>query len=194
MNKKFAIIVAAAFAACSSTFAPVQAQTGADEARMEEQREALAPLVSMLQGHWRGTAETRTPAGAASLIQTERVGPMLDGTIVVIEGRGHAADGTMPFNAFAVVSFDPDKDEYRIRSWANGRGGDFPLWLTDTGFRWEIPAGPATIRYVATVEGNSWREIGTYEREDMEPMTIVDMTLEKIGETEWPLEGAVLPE
>ena len=188
--KPFPFIAVAAFAIA----APAYAQTAQDEARMAEQREAMAPLLERMAGHWRGTAETRGPGGSMVLTQTERVGPMLDGTIAVVEGRGHAGDGSLPFHAFAVISYDTDKDEHRIRSWANGRGGDFPLWPTETGFRWEVPAGPATIRYVATVDGRTWREVGTYEREGMEPMVFIEMNLERIDDSEWPEAGAVGPD
>lgn len=186
-------LAALALAFCTFT-APIAAQTPQEEARLAEQREALAPLLARIQGHWRGTAKVRTPEGETTLVQTERVGPMLGNTIAVIEGRGYAEDGSLPFNAFAVISFDPDDDQFRIRSWANGRGGDFPLWVTDTGFRWEIPAGPATVRYVAHIDENGWHEVGTYEREGMEPMTIVEMHLRKLENTQWPQSGAVEPE
>ena len=87
------------------------------------------------------------PSGEKHTItQTERVGPLLDGSVRLIEGRGYEADRTTTFNSLAVVSYDPAKDAFNLRSYAQGRTGDFVLTLTADGFTWEIPAGPMTIR------------------------------------------------
>jgi hypothetical protein len=85
--------------------AAVRAAGPADTALLDAQRKALAPL-SMIDGTWRGEAVVLQPNGERlRLVQTERVGPMLDGTLRVIEGRGYLPDGKLAFNAFAVVSF-----------------------------------------------------------------------------------------
>jgi hypothetical protein len=39
-----------------------------------------------------------------------------------------------------------------MRSYAQGRVGDFAFKPTADGFAWEIPAGPVTIRYTATIK------------------------------------------
>lgn len=53
------------------------------------QREALVPLAYM-DGVWRGSAWIMLPSGEKHIItQTERIGPFLDGSIKVIEGRGY---------------------------------------------------------------------------------------------------------
>ncbi|MEI6668452.1 MAG: hypothetical protein WCP29_09875 [Acidobacteriota bacterium] len=71
------------------------------------QREAPAAL-KFMDGVWRGTAWTMLPSGQRHTItQTERIGPMLDGSIKVIEGRGYDPDGTVTFNAFGTISFNP---------------------------------------------------------------------------------------
>jgi len=36
----------------------------------------------------------------------------------------------------------------------------FDLRLTSDGYVWEIPAGPATIRYTAVIKNGAWREVG----------------------------------
>ena len=41
------------------------------------------------------------------MIQTERIGPFLDGSVRVIEGRGYAADGAVASTRFGIISFDP---------------------------------------------------------------------------------------
>jgi hypothetical protein len=158
-----------------------------------EQRAALDRL-SFLDGEWRGTATINSPQGRQTLTQTERVGPMLGGSIRVIEGRGYTADGSTAFNAMAIVSWDAQRGAYGFRSYAQGYQGDYPFELTDTGFRWQVPAGPgAAIQYVATVEGNRWHEVGSYVRDGQPPMPYFEMTLTRIGDTGWPAEGAVAP-
>ena len=185
----FACTLAGSLAFATSALA----QTAMDAERIDSQREALAPLLERMAGEWRGTAEVRSTQGAMSLVQTERVGPMLDGSVIVVEGAGYAEDGSRPFNAFAVIAYDPGSETYSIRSFANGRYGEYPLWPTEDGFRWEIEAGPATIRYVATVDGETWHEVGTYEREGAPPTTFIEMHLTRIGDSDWPAGGAVEP-
>ena len=114
----------------------------------------------MMDGVWRGPAWTMLPTGKHEVTQTERIGPFLDGQVKVIEGRGYNADGTVGFNAFGTVSFDPAKKEYTLHSYALGRVGDFKLTPTADGYVWEIPAGPMTIRYTATIKDGAWKEVG----------------------------------
>ncbi|MFX8852434.1 hypothetical protein ABTM75_19045, partial [Acinetobacter baumannii] len=94
-----------------------------------------------------------------TVTQTERSGPLLDGSIHVVEGRGYNPDGSTGFNALGIISYDPDKDAYSMRSYAMGRAGDFPMTLTPTGAVWTIPAGPATLRYTITAKDGVWHEV-----------------------------------
>src|SRR5437762_10690642 len=85
------------------------------------QREAMAPL-SFMDGVWRGPAWTILPSGEKhNITQTERIGPFLDGSIKVIEGRGYNADGTVGFNAFGIISYDPATHAYNLHSHAMGQ-------------------------------------------------------------------------
>src|SRR6266536_6186396 len=76
------------------------------------QRDAMAPLAFM-DGVWRGPAWTILPSGEKhNIIQTERIGPFLDGSVKVIEGRGYEPDGKVTFNAFGTISYNPAKKTY----------------------------------------------------------------------------------
>jgi hypothetical protein len=75
-----------------------------------------------------------------TVIQTERVGPFLDGSIRVIEGRGYDADGKVSFNAFGTISYDSAPGAYSMHSHARGYVGDFVFKPTADGFVWESPA------------------------------------------------------
>ena len=151
------------------------------------QREALAKLAFM-DGVWRGPATTVEPGRGETheITQTERVGPMLDGAVKVIEGRGYAADGSVAFNALGIVSYDPGKQAYTMRSYAMGNAGDFALTPTADGFTWEIPAGLMTIRYSAVIKDGTWHEVGDRIMPGSEPVRFFEMTLTRVGDTTWP--------
>lgn len=162
-------------------------------AAVAAQKEALAKL-SFLDGLWRGPAWTISPSGEKHTVtQTERVGPFLDGAVRVIEGLGYEADGRVAFNALGVISYNPATSAYSLRSYAMGRSGDYVLTLLADGVRWEIPAGPMTIRYTATVKDGTWHEVGERIVPGKEPVRFTELTLKRIGDTTWPAGGAVAP-
>lgn len=163
------------------------------EAMMDEQKTALAPL-AILDGTWRGPAKVYEGGRVIELTQTERVGPFLGGAVRVIEGRGFLPDGTLRFNAFAVISWLPMAKKYNFRSYAEGFERDFPIDIHPDGFTWSINAGPAgTIRYTAKVKDNVWTERGERVVEGQPPILIFEMALQRIGNTSWPDAGAVAP-
>lgn len=170
----------------AATPAPAQQ---ADPAVIATHRVAIDKLAWM-DGVWRGQATVRTPSGELRLTQTERVGPMLDGTVRVIEGKGYMADGRVGFNAFAVVSFDPRTNAYTFRSYTGGHSGNFPATVEANGYRWETPAGPnAVVRYHARLENGRWRETGERVVQGQAPQQFFDMTLTRVGDTSWPASG-----
>lgn len=162
-------------------------------ALLAAQREAMTALAS-LDGTWRGEAWTLLPNGERhTLTQTERVGPFLDGAVKVIEGKGFEADGSVSFNAFGIISYDPARKAYSLRSYAQGHAGDFVVTPTATGFTWEIPAGPAIIRYTATIENGVWHEVGDRIMPGQSPVRFMEMTLTRLADSDWPAAGAIAP-
>ena len=168
------------------------AQAPDDQARLAAQRAAMARLAWM-DGRWRGEAVTQLPSGPHRVTQTERIGPFLGGTIKLLEGRGFDR-GKVAFNAFGTVSFDPATGKYTLHSYAQGRSGDFPLTPTADGYVWEIPAGPMTIRYTATVTKGAWREIGERVIPGKPPVQFFEMNLRRLGDSDWPEAGAMKPQ
>jgi hypothetical protein len=152
--------------------------------------------LSFMRGIWAGHASGSTREGVHySVRQTERMGTMLGGDVVVIEGRGYNADNSTGFNAFAVVSWNPYTDKYEMRSYAQGFAGTFELKLTPGGYTWEIPSGPhAIVRFTATVTKDTWHEMGEYVAEGAAPVKNFEMTLKRTGDTDWPLGTPVAPE
>lgn len=174
--------------------APVMAQGAYDPApRIAAQKEAMRAF-DFLDGEWRGPAKTQLTDGSwHTITQTERVGSLLDGTVKVIEGRGYEADGGVSFNAFAVISYDPDRKAYSMRSYAAGRAGDYAIAPTAAGFTWDIPAGPnMTIHYEATVKDGVWTEVGTRVfKGGGEPVKFIELSVTRLGDTAWPAGGVV---
>jgi hypothetical protein len=177
-------------AAALSAAMPAMAQD-ANKAAIAEQQAAMQKLAWM-QGVWRGPGGGMNRSGPYKVTQTERIGPFLDGTLMVIEGKGYNPDGSIGFNAFGVISYDPATKRYTLSSHALGYSGDFALTPTDNGYVWEVPAGPgATIRYTATLAGGLWTETGDYVAGSQPPRRIFEMNLKRVGNSDWPLAGGV---
>lgn len=179
---------------CSSAPPPAQAQRPDPAAVIAAQRDAMKAL-SFMDGHWRGPAWTLLPGGGRhELLQTERVGPLLSGTIKLIEGRGYEADGRTGFNAFAVLSYDPRQQRYTMQSHAQGQSGSFTLTPTTNGFVWAIPTGGETlIRYTADIRDGEWFEVGERLVPGQPPLRVFEMRLRRLGDSAWPEAGAVPP-
>jgi hypothetical protein len=176
-----------------STFATqVSAQGRPDPATLiAAQRDAMVAFKNM-DGVWRGPAWTILPSGEKhNITQTERIGPFLDGSVKVLEGRGYDADGKVTFNAFGTISYNPATKGYTLHAHAMGNVGDFVIKPTADGYVWEIPAGPMTIRYTAVISGDNFKEVGDQIQSGKDPVRFFEMTLKRIGDTKWPAEGAV---
>src|SRR6478609_5581390 len=114
--------------------APALAQSPPDPAGRIAKQQAAMKALSWMDGVWRGPAVTTRPGGQKiTVTQTERSGPLLGGALHVVEGRGYNADGSTGFNALGIISYDPDKEAYSMRSYAMGQAGDFPMVLTPDG-------------------------------------------------------------
>lgn len=162
-------------------------------ALLAAERQAMAPLAFM-DGVWRGTAWNIEYSGQKhTLVQTERVGPFLEGAVKVVEGRGYDAEGSLAFNAFATISYNPTTKAYTMRSYAQGTVGDFSFTPTADGFVWEIPAGPMTIRYTAVIKDGTWNEVGDRLMPGKDPVRFYEANLARVGNSDWPAADAIGP-
>ena len=191
MNKivYFSLLFVFAFTVCPQRTFAQQLQDPA--VIIAAQREAMKRL-PMMDGHWRGPAWTILPSGEKHTItQTERIGPFLDGSVKVLEGKGFEPNGKVTFNAFGTISFNPSNGVYTLHSYAQGRVGDFVLTPIANGYVWEIPAGPVTIRYTATIKDGSWLEVGDRIAVGKEPVRFFEMNLKRVGDSDWPMAGSL---
>ena len=183
MRKTLLPLLAAIVAGSSTGFAQAPSDP---QVVIAAQREGMAPLAYM-NGVWRGPATVTLPSGQVHTVtQTERIGPFLDGSVKVIEGRGYEPDGKVGFNAFGIISYDPGSKKYTMRSYAQGYQGDFAITPTADGYTWEIPAGPMTIRYTAVVKDGKWREVGDRIIPGRPSVRFFEMNLVSVGDSDWP--------
>ena len=188
-------LVATAFAlALAAATLASNAQVPDPAPRIAAQKEAMAPLAYM-DGVWRGPATTTLPSGERrTIVQTERIGPFLGGTVKMMEGRGYRADGEVSFNALGILSYDIEKKGFWMRSYALGHSGDFAVTLRNDGFTWVIPQGAnARIVYTATVTRETWHEVGDRVVEGREPQRFFEMKLQRVGDTDWPAGNPIPP-
>jgi hypothetical protein len=165
-----------------------QADTGA----MTAQSAAMHKL-DWMHGKWRGEARMQMPgAGEKVVVHTERVGTLLDGTVTVIEGKSFDDAGKVPFNAFAVVSYDARTQSFSMQSYTGGRSGNVAMTVLDKGYSWEVPAGPnAKVQYRATYDGTTWTETGDFVANGQPPRPFFKMVLKRIGDSDWPMAGSM---
>jgi hypothetical protein len=184
-----ALMVALPMAVVGQTGSPQDPAT-----LMAQQRDAMTPL-AFLNGVWRGPAWIVLPSGEKiAFTQTERIGPFLDGSVKVIDGRGYGPDGKLIFNAFAILSYDSAQHSYSMRSYAQGHQGDFNFTPSANGYTWEIPAGPMTIRYTANVKDGVLHEVGERVLPSKPPIQFFEMNVRRVGDTDWPNAGAIGPQ
>lgn len=165
----------------------------ANPAAIAAQQAAMKKL-DWMKGRWRGPAVTQSAQGQHRVTQTERIGPFLDGTVMVMEGKGFRADRTPGFHAFGILSFDPRSGDYTLRSYAQGYSGTFKLVPNGNGYVWEVPAGPAmSTRYTANLHDGTWTEVGDRIVPGQPPQRFFQMDLTRVGDTDWPEAGAQTP-
>ena len=70
---------------------------------------------------------------------------------------------------------------------------DFAFAPTSDGYTWEIAAGPTTIRYTAVIKDGTLREVGDRIVPGRDPLRFFEMTLQRIGDSDWPSAGATGP-
>jgi hypothetical protein len=165
----------------------VVAAASVAQAGPAEDRKAAMAKFGFMRGVWAGPATGSNPDGSKYAVrQTERMGPMLGGDVVMVEGHGYKDDGSTGFNALGIVSWDARAGKYEFRSYAQGYAGTFEIRPTDDGYVWEIPAGPMVLRYTATVKDGHWREVGERIMPGKPSVQIFEMNLTKVGDTDWP--------
>jgi hypothetical protein len=119
--------------------------------------------LAFLEGSWEGQGwhQAGPDAERRHFTQTEDIQRKLDGQLLIIEGRGHAADDPerVVHWAFAVVSYDTAEARYRWAAFSRGDHLDTDLSVDNTGIEWSAQLAPDTLmRYRANIIGEQWNE------------------------------------
>ncbi|MDX1953586.1 MAG: hypothetical protein SFY81_15550 [Verrucomicrobiota bacterium] len=142
---------------------------------------AAMEKLKFLTGKWRGDAII-TPGDGPNIkfSQTEEVQYKLDGTIMTIEGTGRDETGKTVFNAFAIVSYDPQRQAYRICAWNSGHYIESELKVGDKTFEWGFQQGPlkSLSQMKVDADGN-WSEASEVTLSDGRKLHSVTMLLKK---------------
>lgn len=161
----------------------------------QEEATTQHPLAFMF-GEWVGTSTGATPDGNIyTLKQTERVGPILNGQAVVIEGKGYKANGEVALNTFAIISPAGPENRWEMRNYVGTHAGTFPVVPAEDGYAWATPAGPdARIVYRAEIKDGRWQETGQLQRDGQAVRSTFSMDLQRVGDTDWPAGDPVNPD
>ncbi len=151
--------------------------------------------LNFMKGVWVGEA---TGIGADrkpfSVTQTERVGAMLDGEVLVVEGRGYRNATELAFSAFGVISVNSNNTGYEMRAYSQGKASTFNMQYDGQKLIWEKPLpNGAVMRYTIVISDNSWHEIGEFVMAGQPPRQMLEMTLKRVGDTDWPAANPVRP-
>lgn len=139
--------------------------------------------IRWLAGDWEGEGWiSRGPDERHAFVQTERVRPLLGGEVLLIEGRGVAAEdpSLVVHDAVAVIGYDASDERYAMRSFlAGGRTAAATARIDGGAFVWS-PGNP-DIRYtIRQGEDGRWHEVGEITRDGGDSWyTFLEMTLER---------------
>lgn len=133
--------------------------------------------LSFLTGDWAGEGWMMSQTGErAAFNQTEKVRMKLDGTALLIEGKG-VSNGVVIHNALAVLSYDRENGNYDFNSFLqNGRKGLYEAEMIDGDFYW-YPGD--NVRYIIRIDDDGkWVEKGEFKSGD-QWVQFFEMTLER---------------
>ena len=161
--------------------AEAQSRQAPDTAARRTAMERLHFLV----GDWGGDVVSQTQAGQQSRHwQTEWVRYKLNGQVLALEGLGRrvlptgAADTI--FNAWASVDWTPERGYLMRTQTLNGRTGEVPLAVSDSGFSWGMKFPAGQVRYtMRLLPSGEWHERGEFSRDGVNWINNLEMRLKR---------------
>ena len=138
---------------------------GMSQSTGEVSKEKMKELAFM-EGQWKGGGwninQDRT---RSEFSQSEDVAYELNGTVLLIKGKGVDQDGKLVHNALGVVSYNAAEGNYIMHAFLeNGMRTEAQLEIIAPGKAkwWFEPGNGATIRYTFSVVDGTWTETGEY--------------------------------
>lgn len=149
-----------------------------------EHRQALDQL-DFMAGKWSGSGWMFIQGGKrVTFEQTENIQWKAGKAALAIEGKGQS-EGKVIHDAFAVITYDPQKKAYNFNSvLASGMGGKFAAKiLAENTFEWKMEVPGRTITYIITLnEEGQWYEKGMVKMGEGQEFQFFEMTLDKVEE------------
>lgn len=162
------------------------AAQSAQSPELEAQKEAMAS-VAFLVGEWRGSGWWDVGQGRIQIESSEVVESRLDGLALVIEGHhtsrmDTASEPVVVHHALAMMTYDPDADEYRFNTQvARGGTGMYSGYVEDGAFIWRMTAGGGQIRYTIQIDDEGrWHETGHFSNDGATWEQFFAMTLARV--------------
>lgn len=137
--------------------------------------------LSMLIGDWQGTGWHQRGKGERhELVQVEHVESKLDGTLLLVEGKGYMQDSLF-FNALAMFTYNSNDKNYSIESHlADGKATLATGKINEDGdFEWGFDLPHGQIRYTITLTSTTWYEYGEYSPDGNQWYKFMEMNLTK---------------
>lgn len=139
--------------------------------------------VSFLEGNWVGKGWIQKGMEKHHFSQKETVIQKVNNTVIVIDGKGIDAETNQVIHqAFAVISFDTEKNKYLMRAFkVDGNYIDAEASVDGNGdFIWGFTL-PQTgqIRYTIKLEDDKWVEIGEMNGDGHNWFQFFGMTLSR---------------
>jgi hypothetical protein len=150
---------------------------------LDAQRSAMRQL-DFLIGTWIGAARLlRGPGAYMDLEQTERAEYRLDGLVLLIEGTGHdRATSTTVLQALGIISYDDERETYRMRAFNDGRWLDTDVTLLEgrRGISWRFALGEfRTHSELRITEDGAWTEHAELTIGSQPAKTLLDLSVRR---------------
>ena len=141
---------------------------------------AKMALLPIQPGEWTGIGIEEFGPNRYEVDQYEKITPMLDGSVLLIEGIGKDK-GVERHHALATLSYDPVTQKYLLRSFKDGYMVDAETELkADGSFVWSMQNPRGTTRYIVRMVDGTWIETGEITMDGGKTWTaFLEMKLQK---------------
>jgi hypothetical protein len=121
--------------------------------------------IAFIEGQWEGIANvTSGPGQNLELDQQENVELKLEGKLMAIEGKGFNK-GKLEFNAFAIVTFNEENQEYEMQSWLSTgqKTKAYIILHEENHWEWGFDIPQGKVRYFIMLnDKGQWSEKGEF--------------------------------
>jgi hypothetical protein len=161
----------------------ISAQAQAHAPTPTAQLEAMKKL-NFLVGEWRGDGWATVEQKREAAKQTETVQFKVGGVALLVEGLGRstADNNRIVHNALAVLSYDVQKQSYRVSTYqASGVTIEAVATVGDNTLEWGFKTDRGTVRFtIKLTEKGEWNEVGDFSPDGKSWYKFMEMTLQKV--------------